>query len=55
MKKWPFDISADGGKTFTRQWLTIQEAEEERRRGYIVYIRAVLSQLVNFIKEENSN
>ena len=36
MKKWLFDISADGGKTWTTQWLTIREAESEIRHGHIV-------------------
>lgn len=29
-------ISADGGKTFTRQWMTNVEAREHRNLGYIV-------------------
>lgn len=32
-------ISADGGKTFTRQWLTKQEAaREEKEYGHIVQL-----------------
>jgi len=36
-KMYLFDISADGGKTWTAQWLTEEEADEHRREhGYIL-------------------
>lgn len=31
--KWLYDISADGGKTYTTQWLTEEDAEYEKE-GY---------------------
>lgn len=31
-----FEISADGGETFTKQWLTDEEAKEEQKAGYTV-------------------
>ena len=29
MDKWIYDISADGGKTYTTQWMTESEAIDE--------------------------
>ena len=31
-----YEISADGGKTFTEQWLTKEEAADHKNAGYIV-------------------
>ena len=31
-----YKVSADGGKTWTRQWLTKTEVKEARQRGWIV-------------------
>ena len=31
--RWLYDISADGGKTYTTQWLTEEEAKYEKE-GY---------------------
>lgn len=31
-----YDISADGGQTWTSQWLIENEAEEEKKNGWIV-------------------
>jgi len=31
-----YNISADGGETWTTQYLTTDEAENERKAGYIV-------------------
>ena len=28
--KWLYDISTDGGRTFTAQWLTEEEANDEK-------------------------
>lgn len=39
MGKWLYDISADGGKTYTTQWLTACEAEEEKAKGRAVVRR----------------
>lgn len=40
MKKWLYDISADGGKTYTAQWLTEDEARDEKEMyGHIVLKR----------------
>jgi len=39
MKKW-YDVSADDGKTFTRQLFTENEAAAERGNGHIVKLCA---------------
>lgn len=31
-----YEISGDGGKTFTKQWLTMEEAKEQQKAGYLV-------------------
>ena len=36
MKYWLFDVSADGGRTWTTQWLTIHEAQQEIKCGNLV-------------------
>lgn len=37
MKKYNYyEISADGGETFTKQWLTMEEAKEQQKAGYLV-------------------
>ena len=37
--KWYY-ISTDGGKTWTAQYLTADEAEAERKNGYIIMKRS---------------
>jgi hypothetical protein len=39
MKEWLYDISADGGQTYTTQWLYEAEAKAEKENGYIVLKR----------------
>lgn len=42
MTDWLYDISADGGKTYTAQWLYESEAEAEKANGNIVLKRSNL-------------
>lgn len=39
LSEWLYDISADGGKTYTTQWLHEAEAEAEKANGNIVLKR----------------
>ena len=41
--RWLYDISADGGKTYTAQWLTEEEAKDEKEMyDHIVLKRKTL-------------